>query len=200
MKKLLFFVALAFIAFAFTNHAGYHIGDTAQDFKLKNTDGKMVSMADYKDAKGYIVIFSCNHCPFAKAYEDRIIDLDKKYKKAGYPVIVINPNDPEIQPEDSYKNMQKRAKEKKYTFPYLIDETQAVARTFGATRTPHVFVLDKVNNELKVAYIGAIDNNSENAGAVTEKYVESAIDALQNDKPVSPAMTKAIGCTIKWKK
>lgn len=199
MRKLFTLIALAFIAFAFTNHAGYHIGDTAADFSLKNIDGKMVSTADYKDAKGFIVIFSCNHCPYAKKYEDRIITLDAKYKKAGFPVIVINPNDPAIQPEDSYKNMQKRAKEKKFTFPYLVDENQAVAKTFGATRTPHVFLLDKVNNELKVAYIGAIDNNTEDASAATEKYVENAIDALQNDKPVSPAMTKAIGCTIKWK-
>ncbi|MGZ5245230.1 MAG: redoxin domain-containing protein, partial [Bacteroidia bacterium] len=117
MRKFLTIAIIALISFAFTNHAGYHIGDTAEDFKLKNIDGKMVSMADYKDFKGFIVIFSCNHCPYAKKYEDRIIALDAKYKKIGFPVIVINPNDATIQPEDSYKNMQKRAKEKKFTFP-----------------------------------------------------------------------------------
>jgi glutathione peroxidase-family protein len=96
--------------------SGYQIGDMATDFKLKNVDNKMVSMADYKEAKGFIVIFTCNHCPYAVAYEDRIIALDKKYKKLGYPVIAINPNNPEVQPQDSFELMQVRAKEKKFTF------------------------------------------------------------------------------------
>src|SRR5690606_24720547 len=99
-------------------HKGYHIGDEATDFKLENIDGKLVSLSDYRDSKGFLVIFTCNHCPYAIAYEDRIIALDKKYRPLGYPVIAINPNDPEVQPEDSMEEMRKRAADKGFTFPY----------------------------------------------------------------------------------
>jgi peroxiredoxin len=142
-------------------------------------------------------VFTCNHCPFAKAYEDRIIALHNKYAAKGYPVVAINPNDKDLEPSDSYENMQKRAKEKKYPFAYLYDETQEIARTYGAMRTPHVYLLDK---SMTVRYIGAIDDNSEDASAVKEKYLENAVDALLAGKPVPTAETKAIGCGIKWKK
>ena len=175
-------------------------GDKAKDFKLKNVDGKMVSLADYKDAKGFIVVFTCNHCPFAKAYESRIIDLDKKYASKGYPVVAINPNDPAIESEDSYDNMVKRAKEKNYPFPYLFDETQENAMAYGATRTPHVYVLSRKGEEFIVEYIGAIDDNADDPSAVKTKYVENAVNELLAGKKVSTASTKAIGCTIKWKK
>lgn len=179
---------------------GYEIGDTATDFKLKNVDGKTVSLSDFKDAKGYIVIFDCNTCPYSKAYNDRIIALNKKYAPKGFPVITINANDPSISPGDSFEEMKSRAKSKNYDFPYLFDESQEVARAYGATNTPHVFVLDKVSaNESKVAYIGAIDDNSRNANAVTKRYVEDAVDALLEQKTVPTTRTKAIGCTIKWK-
>lgn len=183
-------------AFRPSGTTGYAVGDTAADFKLKNVDGKMVSLADYKQAKGYIVIFTCNHCPYSKAYEDRIIALHKKYEKEGYPVVAINSNDKVRQPEDSYENMQQRAKQKKFRFAYLYDETQEVALQFGATRTPHVFILDKA---LKVQYIGAIDDNHEEPASVKEKYVEKALNELMAGKPVSQSLTKALGCTIKWK-
>ncbi|MBZ0247509.1 MAG: thioredoxin family protein [Cyclobacteriaceae bacterium] len=180
--------------------SGYKVGDTAMDFKLKNYDGRMVSMADYKDAKGYIVIFNCNTCPYSKAYDSRIIALNKKYASKGFPVLTINPNDPDLSPGDSFDEMKKQAKRNKYDFPYLVDETQDVARAYGATNTPHVYVLDKVSNEkLKVVYIGAIDDNSRNAEAVTKKYVEDAIEALMQSKNVPVTQTKAIGCTIKWR-
>ena len=122
--KLVLTAIVLFLTFAFTNNPveGYKVRDVATDFKLKNVDGKMVSLKDYKEAKGFIVIFTCNHCPFAKAYEDRIVALDKKYKKLGYPVIAINPNNPAVQPDDSYELMITRAKEKGFTFPYLFDE------------------------------------------------------------------------------
>lgn len=178
---------------------GYGIGDYARDFKLKNVDGKMVSMADYKNAKGIIVIFTCNTCPFSKIYEDRIIALNNEYASQGYPVIAINPNDPERQPGDSYKLMQARAKEKGFTFPYLVDESQEITRTYGATRTPHVFLLNKEQGKYRVAYIGAIDNNHKNPDDVSEKYLENAIEALKAGKRVSKDQTKAIGCTIKWR-
>ena len=176
---------------------GYKIGDTATDFKLKNIDEKMVSLADYDAAKGFIVIFTCNHCPYSVAYEDRIIELDKKYKEKGYPVIAINPNNPAISKGDDFVSMQQRAKDKGFTFPYLFDDGQKIFPQYGATRTPHVFILNKENNELKVAYIGAIDNNSQNATAVTEKYVENAVEALLTGEKPSLDFTKAIGCSIK---
>lgn len=177
----------------------YKVGDTVKDFKLKNVDGKMVSLADGKDAKGAIVIFTCNHCPYAKAYEQRIMELDKKYRPKGFPVVAISPNDPAKVPDDSYENMVKRAKDKDYSFPYLFDETQDVARDFGATRTPHVFVLNKTSKGYEVAYIGAIDDNTEDASAVKNRYVEDAVNALLNGQKVPVSETKAIGCTIKWK-
>ncbi len=178
---------------------GYKVGDVAMDFSLKNIDGSMVSMADYDDAKGFIVVFTCNHCPFAKAYEDRIIALDKKYKAKGYPVIAINPNDPEIKPEDSFENMKIRAREKGFTFPYLVDGTQEIARTYGATVTPHVFLLNKENGKLRVAYIGGIDSNARDESKAEEKYVEDAVEALLAGKSIPQTTTRATGCTIKWK-
>jgi len=198
--KSILLVSVFIIATAFTIIPvadGYKVGDTATDFKLKNVDGKMVSMSDYENAKGFIVIFTCNHCPFSIAYEDRIIDLDKQYKDKGYPVIAINPNNPEISKGDDFVSMQKRAKEKGFTFPYLFDAGQEIFPQYGATRTPHVFLLNKEDKELKVAYIGAIDNNYSDATAVTEKYVEDAINALIKGEKPSPNFTKAIGCTIK---
>ena len=201
MKKAfsLFTLALALVAMSFTgnNPGGYKVGDTAIDFNLKNVDGKMVSLASIKKAQGYIVVFTCNACPYAKAYEDRIIALHTKYASLGYPVVAINPNDKDVQPADSYDKMKERAKEKKFPFSYLYDETQEIAKTYGATRTPHVYLLDK-NRVVK--YIGAIDDNSEEPDAVKEKYLENAIDALRGGKEVTTKETKAVGCGIKWKK
>lgn len=178
---------------------GYKIGDEATDFSLKNIDDKMVSLANYPDAKGFIVIFTCNHCPYAIAYEDRIIALDKKYKALGYPVIAINPNDPEVNEEDSFDKMKIRAKEKGFTFPYLFDDGQTIFPQYGATKTPHIFVLNKENGKNIVKYIGAIDNNYENADDVTEKYVEAAVDALIAGQPIKTETTLAVGCSVKTK-
>lgn len=200
MKKFvstIFLISLSIILFA---GDGYTIGDKATDFKLKNVDGKYVSLADYPDAKGFIVVFTCNHCPYAKAYQDRLIALDKKYKTKGYPVIAINPNDPEVQPADSYEEMQKRAKEKGYTFPYLFDEKQEIYPVYGATRTPHVYVLKKnKQGDLIVSYIGTIDDNYQDSSSVTKTYLADAVDALLAGKDPDPNFTKAIGCTIKTK-
>ena len=120
-----------------SNESGYGIGDTATDFSLKNIDDTFVSMADYKNSKGFIVIFTCNTCPYSVANEDRIIALDRKYKVLGYPVIAINPNNPEISPGDSFELMKVRASKKDFTFPYLFDEDQTVFPQYGAKRTPH---------------------------------------------------------------
>jgi peroxiredoxin len=179
---------------------GLKIGDKAPDFRLKNVDGKMVSLADYPQVKGFIVIFSCNHCPFVKAYEDRIIDLHKKYAPKGFPVVAINSNDPEVVPEDSFDKMVERAQQKNFPFAYLFDEGQKVYPLYGAARTPHVFVLSKKANELFVEYIGTIDDNYKDASAVKEKYVENAVDALLSGKKPAVTETKAVGCSIKVKK
>jgi peroxiredoxin len=177
----------------------YGIGDAVADFKLKNVDGKMLSLSSFSSAKGFIIIFTSNHCPFSKAYEERMIALNNKYLSQGFPVIAINPNDPEAYEDDSFINMQARAKERGYTFPYLSDETQNVAKTFGALRTPHVFVLKKENDKNIVHYIGAIDDNAQDPASVTKHYVEDAVSNLLADKPVITTTTKAIGCAIKWK-
>ncbi len=176
---------------------GYKVGDTATDFKLKNIDGKMVSMADYPDAKGFIVIFTCNSCPYAVMYEDRIIELHNNFAPKGYPVIAINPNDADIKPDDSFKSMQKRAKDKGFDFPYVYDEKQEIFPVYGATKTPHVFLL---NNNKVVEYIGAIDDNAQDASSVSQKYVEDAIAALEKGEKPDPSSTRAIGCSIKYKK
>ncbi|OCX53509.1 redoxin [Mucilaginibacter sp. PPCGB 2223] len=202
MKKLFALLTVAVIGLtAFkADNGGYKVGDVAADFKLKNVDGKMVSLANYKAAKGFIVVFTCNHCPYAKAYESRIMDLDKKYAAKGYPVIAISPNDPVSEPQDSFDNMKKRASEKGYTFPYTIDETQDVTREYGAKATPHVFVLQKTDKGNVVKYIGAIDDDTENSNPNHTRYVENAVDALLTGKSVATTSTKAIGCSIKWKK
>ena len=199
MKKLalLFIFISALFGFTTLVENGYKPGDKATDFKLKSVDGKMYSMSDYKDAKGFIVVFTCNHCPFAVKYEDRVIELAKKYKPKGYVLLAINPNDPAAQPDDSFDKMKVRAKEKGFTFPYLFDEGQKIYPQYGATKTPHAFLLDK---NLIVKYIGSIDDNVEDASAVKEKFLENAIAALEKGQEPSPASTKAIGCSIKVKK
>ena len=200
MKKIKFPLALiCVVALCSFENPPYEVGDSVADFKLKNVDGKMVSLTDYKDQKGAIVIFDCNTCPYSKIYNGRIIELNDKYASKGFPVITINPNDPEISPGDSFKEMASQAKKKGYEFPYLQDETQQVARSFGATNTPHVFVLEKDGQNFKVAYIGTIDNNSRDGSAATKKYVEEAVDALLGDKAIPTTRTKAIGCGIKWR-
>ncbi len=194
MKRVTgFILCLTILIAAHPVKKGYEVGDTATDFKLKNTDGRMVSMSDFKDAHGFIVIFDCNTCPYSKVYNERIIALNEKYTSKGFPVIAINANDGS---GDSYDDMVSVAKKKDYKFPYLFDETQKVARTYGATNTPHVFILTK---ELKVAYIGTIDDNARDAEAVTRHYVEDAVEALIAGRPVPLTKTKAIGCGIRWK-
>ncbi len=195
--KTLFALLIATMLMAAGTDDGYKVGDKATDFKLKSVDGKMISLSNFPDAKGFVVVFTCNHCPFAKAYEDRIIAIDKKYKDKGFPVIAINPNDVSIVPGDSYDNMVERAKEKGFTFPYLRDETQEVANTYGAQKTPHVYLLQKENKDLVVKYIGTIDNNYQDESAVTQSYLSDAIDALLAGKDPDPNFTKAIGCSVK---
>ncbi len=201
--KSITIVAVVFLLSAFAVNKvvsvekGYDIGDIATDFKLMNIDGKMVSLSDYKDAKGFIITFTCNTCPYAVLYEDRIEALNKKYASKGYPVIAIMPNNTDIKPGDSMEAMKARAKAKGFTFPYLIDKEQKIFPQYGATKTPHMYVLQKTDKGNVVKYIGAVDNNYKDASAVTKKYVENAVNALLNGEDVKETKTRAIGCSIK---
>lgn len=198
MKKIILTLAIGFLTFTTIMAEGYEVGDKARDFNLINIDGEYLSLADYRDTEGFIVIFTCNHCPYSKLYEDRIIAINDKYEKMGFPVIAINPNDSIRQPEDSYSKMIVRADEKGFTFPYLLDADQSIAKAYGATRTPHVYLLQKEDEDYVVRYIGAIDDNSKDASAVEDKFLENAINDIKKGKSPEPDFTKAIGCTIKW--
>lgn len=186
---------VAMLAFSNPLSGGYKVGDVAADFKLKNAiDNEWVSLASYSNAKGYIVVFTCNTCPYAVMYEDRLIALHNTYAPQGFPVVAINPNDPGVQPGDSYDLMKKRAEEKKFPFKYLFDEGQKVYPQYGATRTPHIFLLD---SDRVVRYIGAIDNNAQDASAATQHYLSDAIEAIKKGDEPDPTFTRAVGCTIK---
>ncbi|MEZ4894445.1 MAG: thioredoxin family protein [Saprospiraceae bacterium] len=177
-----------------TAPSGYIVGDRVENFSLKNVDGNFVSLSDYAGKKGVLVVFTCNHCPYAQIYEQRIIDLHKKYAPMGVPVLAINPNSPLVVPMDSYEEMQKRAALKKYPYPYLYDEDQYVMRMFGASRTPHVFLLD---SSRVVRYIGAIDDNPESPNSAKNHWTESAVNAMLSGKKPNPDFTRAVGCTVK---
>jgi peroxiredoxin len=199
MKKAILTSVMTFLAILMLN-AGVKPGDDAVDFSLKNVDGTTVSLSDYNDQKGVIVVFTCNPCPFANAYEQRIIALHNTYAPQGFPVVAINPNDVEISPDDTFAKMKERAADRDYPFPYLKDETQEVYKAYGATRTPHVFLLrNQGGGKFKVAYVGTIDDNAMDAGLVNTKYVELAIASLTSGSQPNPAITKAVGCTIKSK-
>lgn len=195
-------VTMLFILTAFVKNdnpilLGYKVGDVASDFSLKNINGEMISLSDYNQAKGFLVIFTCNTCPYAVAYEDRIIALDKKYKPLDVPVVAINPNNPEIQSGDSFEAMKVRAQEKGFTFPYLFDEGQKIYPKYGAQRTPHVYLLEKTKVGYIVRYIGAIDDNYQDESQVEEKFVEIAVDNMLSGKEIEIKTTRAIGCSIK---
>lgn len=167
-----------------------------QDFSLRNTDGKMVSLKDIPDAKGYIIVFTCNHCPFAKLYPERLNQLNLKYKALGVPLIAISSTDTVQYEEDTYTKMVEKAAAENFNFPYLFDGEQTVAKNFNAQKTPHAFVIWKVNKEWQVKYNGAIDNNGAEPAKVTQTYVAAAVDSLLAGKPVKIASTNSIGCQI----
>jgi peroxiredoxin len=201
MRKLSSVLFLAILAMSLTYAKGpYKPGDSASDFNLKSVNGKTVSLMNYENAKGYIVVFYSNVCPMANKYEQRIEDLHKQFGPKGYPVVAVNSNDKDVAPGDSYEEMKKLAKSKDYKFDYLYDESQDVAKSYGATNTPHVYVLSRNEDNLKVEYVGAIDNNPEDASEADKKYVADAVNALLNGQEVKVKGTKAIGCSIKWKK
>ncbi len=172
-------------------------GATAPGFSLKNIDGKMVSPENYPDAKGFILVFTANTCPYAIAYETRLVELDQKFSSQGYPVIAINPNPESLSKGDSYEKMQDKVNEASFSFPYLLDEGQSITNLYGARVTPHIFLLQKEDNNLKIVYTGAIDNDTEDINPDKIKYVENAIASLEKGEAIETASTKSIGCTVK---
>jgi peroxiredoxin len=166
------------------------------DTKMKNVSGKELSIAEVKGAKGTLVVFTCNHCPWAKAWHSRIVTLGNQSVKRGVGVIAINANDPTAYPEDDFATMQSNAKKTKMGFPYVVDATSDVARAFGATRTPEAFLFDA---EGKLVYHGTIDDNAKQPDQVKARYLEDAVNALVNGKEIALAETKALGCGIKFR-
>jgi peroxiredoxin len=162
---------------------------------MMNVDGKELSIKDVEKPAGTLVVFTCNHCPFAKAWEERIVALGNAYGAKGIGVIAINANDPKIAPDDSLDKMQARAKERGMQFPYVVDATSNVARAFGATRTPEAFVFDKNG---KLVYHGAIDD-SQDPEKVEVSYLKNALDAVLAGSDVAVKETKSIGCSIKFR-
>lgn len=201
MRKFLFLPILFLSALSLLKAQPIAIGSVAPHFSLKNVDGATVSLSDYANEKGVMVIFSCNPCPYVIAYEDRMIALHKEFAPQGVPVVLINPNDPVQQPADSFDEMKKRAEAKNYPFPYLVDEGQQVYPAYGATRTPEIFLLkNEGNGKFVVVYTGTVDDNYQDAGSVTVPYAANAVQALLAGNTPDPATTVAIGCTIKPKK
>jgi peroxiredoxin len=176
---------------------GLNIGDKApsSSVKMKGVDGREVSIADVTGKEGTLVVFSCNHCPFVKAWQDRIASIGNAAAAKGIGVIVINSNDPADYPEDSYAEMQKRAQQLGFKFPYVVDATSDVARAFGATRTPEAFLFDKAG---KLVYHGAIDD-SQKADQVEKHFLQDAVDAVVANKDIATKETKFVGCGIKFR-
>ena len=164
--------------------------------EMKSVDGKEVSIAEVAGKKGTLVIFACNGCPWVKAWEKRMVEIGNTYTKRGIGVIVINANDAERSPADGYAEMQQRAKERGMRYAYVMDGTSDVARAFGATRTPEVFLFDAGG---KLVYHGVIDDNAHEPNKVTKRYLRDALDAVLAGKAVAVTETKSLGCTIKFR-
>jgi peroxiredoxin len=171
------------------------LGAKAPDFTLKGVDGKMHGLADYADKKAVAIIVSCNHCPVAIQYEDRMVEIQRDYAGKGVQFIVINPNETDGHPTDSFEHMVERATAKGYNFPYLRDETQEIAKAYGAVRTPEVFLLGP---DRTLVYHGRIDDNPDNPAAVKRHDLREALDEVLAGKPVSLPDTPPVGCTVKW--
>ncbi len=172
------------------------LGSKAPDFSLPGVDGGVRTLASFGDAKALCVVFSCNHCPYVKAYEGRFVAMQAELGPKGFQLVAVNSNDAEGYPEDSFEAMRARAAERGFNFPYLRDESQAVARAYGAVRTPHVFLFDGAR---RLAYVGRIDDSWDNPAKVTRSELREAVDDVLAGRPVRLPETFAVGCTIKWK-
>ena len=203
LKDALFTACIVFavlIASSFKVALKSVIGNSVNDFALKNTDGKTVALSDYKNAKGFIVIFTCNHCPFAKLYTKRFNDLHDKYSALNVPLLAINSMDTVVYEEEGFLKMQEKSRSENYRFPYLNDAMQTVVKSFKADHTPHAFVIWKEDNQWKIKYSGAIDDNGAEPENVTSPFVAVAVDELLQGKKVTNAETSSIGCAIYYRK
>jgi peroxiredoxin len=171
-------------------------GDEAIAFELPGVDDRRHALTDYADKEAVAVIFTCNHCPYARAWEDRIIGIQADYADRGVQLIAISANDPQRYPADSFPRMRERAQEKGFNFPYLFDESQEVARAYGAERTPEVFVFGK---DHLLLYHGTVDDDYEDPKAVKNHYLRDALVAALTDEEPTVAETRPVGCTIKWR-
>jgi peroxiredoxin len=192
-----FLTILALTAALVAPAAALQLGDPApqRDVKMRNVDGRQLSIADVAGSKGTLVIFSCNHCPWVKAWETRIVELGNTSGKRGIGVIAVNANDPASHAEDGFDAMVTRAKERNYQFPYVVDSGSTVARAFGAERTPEVFLFDASG---KLVYHGTIDDNADDAAAVKQHFLHDALESVATSQPVAVKETKALGCGIKY--
>ena len=196
MKKI--FISSIF-SFILITQSSAQNDTTSLDFSLKNVNGNMFSLNDYHNAKGFIVVFTCNHCPFAKLYPKRLNKLNKKYHHKGFPLLAISSTDTVLYAEDTYDNMVIKANKEKFNFPYLYDSAQSVAKLFNAERTPQAFVLLKENNNWVIKYNGAIDDNGAEPKKVKVDYVSDAVEALLKNQKVLITETKSIGCKIMFR-
>jgi len=175
---------------------GMAVGTQAPAFSLPATDGKAYSLDSFADASLLVVVFTCNHCPYAKAVEERLVQLQRDYAGRGVRLVAINPNDERAYPDDSFAAMKVRAQEKGFNFPYLRDESQAVARAYDAACTPDIFVFDR---QRKLVYNGRFDDNWQDPSKVRRQDLQAALDAALAGRPVDFEPVPSMGCSIKWK-
>jgi len=173
---------------------------TIIDFTLRNVDGKLISLSNYPDAKGFIVVFTCNHCPFAKLYPERMNVLNTKYRQLGVPLIAISSTDTSVYEDDGFDKMVEKAQAEHFNYPYLYDPEQLAAKKFGAQRTPHAFVIWKEKGGLLIKYNGAIDDNGAEPEKATHHYIAEAVDSLLRGGDVDVRVTKSIGCQIHFRR
>ena len=194
MKKVFLFLLVALLS-------SFVIPDmkVVHNFSLKNVDGKIVSLSDYPEAKGFIIVFTCNHCPFAKLYSQRFNDLNAKYRSLGVPLIAVNSMDTLVYEEESFELMREKSDRDHFNFPYLLDAAQSVGKDFGASYTPQAFVIWKENNEWVIRYNGAMDDNGEHP-ELAKSFVDATLQELLQGKPVSVTEAKSIGCRIHYRK
>jgi peroxiredoxin len=181
---------------ALTHSKGLPLGTKAPPFRLTGVDDRTYDLDSFRDARALVVVFTCNHCPYAKAYEKRFVELAGDYRERGVAFVAINPNDDRGYPEDSFENMKARAKERGFDFPYLRDDTQEVARAYGAVCTPDVFVFDEAR---ALRYAGRVDDNWRDESGVKRRELRDALDAILANRPIDFDVTPAMGCSIKWR-
>lgn len=169
------------------------------DFRLENANGKATSLSDYPLAKGFVIVFTSNHCPFARLYENRFNSIHADLKELGYQLILINPARADIFDDDTFMNMIRKSKQNSYSFPFLQDETQSVAKSFGATKTPEFYLVSRSKSNYYIMYKGAFDNNGLDPSKATKKYLYDALADVEAGRKVEIPLTKAIGCSIIWK-